>query len=389
MALIFLTGGTGYLGSYAVTRLVEEHDAKLALLVRAKNRKDAVTKLWNGLQMHVDAKRFARILENVTFISGDLTAPDLGIERSVRDSLADRATSVLHIAASLNRKSEKACLNANLRGTLSVVKLAQEIAKGSGGLARFTDISTVAVAGKRDREVVAEDRAIDWERSDYDPYARTKKFCEHMVRELLPTTPKLFLRPSIVMGDSRFPQTTQFDMVRSFCVLADMPVLPMRGETRLDIVNADYVGRAIADLHVKPELKWDTYHLASGTASRTAEEIGTALLSKFPGRRPPRFVPAGSAPFESLVNRMANLPKGTLSLYGSLLKVFWPYIVYDTVFDHSRVVAELGADPIPFTEYCGELYRWSKSVSFKYPYAPLPESIERHASDVREVTTWA
>ncbi len=31
-------------------------------------------------------------------------------------------------------------------------------------------------------EVVTEDASIDWNRSDYDPYARTKKFCEHMVR---------------------------------------------------------------------------------------------------------------------------------------------------------------------------------------------------------------
>ena len=33
---------------------------------------------------------------------------------------------------------------------------------------------------------VHEDTAIDWARSDYDPYARTKKFCEHMVQQLLP-----------------------------------------------------------------------------------------------------------------------------------------------------------------------------------------------------------
>ena len=39
--------------------------------------------------------------------------------------------------------------------------------------------------GKRQNEVVTEDKSIDWERSDYDPYARTKKFCEHMIRQLL------------------------------------------------------------------------------------------------------------------------------------------------------------------------------------------------------------
>lgn len=397
MSLVFVTGGTGYLGSYAVTRLVLHHDAKLALLVRAKNKKDAIAKLWNGLQMHAGAHEsaasqaewFERILANVTFVSGDLTAPGLGMDARVRAELAERTSSILHIAASLNRRSEKACLNANLRGTLSVVGFARDAIAKRGRLDRFTDVSTVAVCGRRFREVVQEDIAIDWERSDYDPYARTKKFAEHMVEELLPDTDRLVVRPSIVMGDSRFPQTTQFDMVRSFCALADMPVLPMSGAARLDIVNADFVGRAIADLHLKRDTKHRIYHLSSGTSSKSAEAIGTALLSKYPSRRPPRFVPQASRAFEATVNRMANLPKGTLSLYGALLKVFWPYIVFDTVFDNTRVCEELGETPVPFTEYCGELYRWSREVSFAYPFVPLPERLAKLAAPSQEITTWA
>jgi thioester reductase-like protein len=404
MSLVFVTGGTGYLGSYAVTRLVQAHDAKLALLVRAKSRKDAIAKLWNGLQMHVDAAGFERILANVTFVSGDLTAPHLGLDPRVRAELAERTGSILHIAASLNRRSEKACLNANLRGTLSVLGFAKDVIARRGALGRFTDVSTVAVCGRRAHEVVQEDTAIDWDRSDYDPYARTKKFAEHMVEELLPDVDRVVVRPSIVMGDSRFPQTTQFDMVRSFCALADMPVLPMSGRARLDIVNADFVGRAIADLHLKKDLAHRIYHLSSGTSSKCAEEIGVALLSKFPGRRPPRFVPRASGAFEATVNRMADLPKGTLSLYGALLKVFWPYIVFDTVFDNTRVCAELGETPVPFTpvpftpvpftpvpftEYCGELYRWSREVKFTYPYQALPQRLAKLASPSEEITTWA
>ncbi|MFO0713051.1 MAG: SDR family oxidoreductase [Sandaracinus sp.] len=395
MSVVFVTGGTGYLGSYAVTRLVQHHDAKLALLVRAKSRKDAIAKLWNGLQMHAEgvgakqAEWFERILANVTFVSGDLTAPHLGMDARVRAELAERTGSILHIAASLNRRSEKACLNANLRGTLSVIGFAKDVIARRGSLGRFTDVSTVAVCGRRYREVVQEDASIDWDRSDYDPYARTKKFAEHMVEELLPDVDRLVVRPSIVMGDSRFPQTTQFDMVRSFCALADMPVLPMSGAARLDIVNADFVGRAIADLHQKKDTRHRIYHLSSGTGSKCAEEIGVAMLSKFPGRKPPRFVPRASGAFEAAVNRMANLPKGTLSLYGALLKVFWPYIVFDTVFDHTRVCEELGGSPVPFTDYCGELYRWSREVKFTYPYQALPERLAKLASPSQEVTSWA
>jgi nucleoside-diphosphate-sugar epimerase len=374
--MIFVTGGTGYIGGYVVSRLLEQHRERVLLLVRAKNRAQAIDKLWNGLQLHMDEARFAEVLPLVSFVQGDLTAPSLGITGEARRRAADEATSVIHIAASLNRKSEKACLNANLRGTLSVVNLARDIANGRGGLTRFSHVSTVAVCGRRDREVVQEDTAIDWERSDYDPYARTKKFAEHMVRELLPDVKKTFFRPSIVMGDSRFPHTTQFDMVRAFCILADMPALPMREDGRLDIVNADYVGRAIADVHLKRDPAHEIYHLTSGTRSKTAAEIGDALLGKHPERRRPRFLPRTERPFARVVDRMASMTAkkgvaGQVALVGSLLKVFLPYITFDTVFDNTRIVRELGEEPVPFTAYCGDLYDWAKRVRFEYPYRAL------------------
>ncbi len=385
---IFITGGTGYLGSYVVTRLLEHQGERLLLMVRAKNREDAISRLWTGLQMHMDASRFRRVLDRIDFVRGDLTSPGLGIEGAERTRVVSTATSVLHIAASLNRKSEKACLNSNLRGTLNVIQLAREIERGRGGLERFSHVSTVAVCGKRDREDVSEDTAIDWERSDYDPYGRTKKFCEHMVRELLPDVRKTFFRPSIVMGDSRHPKTTQFDMVRAFCVLADMPFLPMRKDARLDIVNADFVGRAIADLHVKREPRWDIYHLSSGAASMNAGQIGEALLSRHPDRNPPRFVPKAARPFAAVVDRMAALPKSQLALVGSLLKVFLPYITFDTVFRNERVCEELGETPVPFTHYCGDLYSWAKSVNFQFPTAPLPAGMATELSRATGDTTW-
>ena len=390
--MIFVTGGTGYVGGYVVSRLLETHRAEVMLLVRAKTRGQAVEKLWNGLQLHMDEARFEKVLPLVSFVPGDLTAPALGIAPEVRALVRDRATSVLHIAASLNRKSEKACLNSNLKGTLSVVNLAREIADGKGGLDRFSHVSTVAVCGKRNREVVLEDDAIDWERSDYDPYGRTKKFCEHMVRELLPSVTKTFFRPSIVMGDSRFPETTQFDMVRAFCVLADFPVLPMRKDARLDIVNADYVGRAIADIHLKPKPAHDIYHLSAGTSAKRAAEISDALLSRHPERRRPRFIPGAERPFAAIVDRMADLPKGQAALMGSLLKVFLPYITFDTVFDNTRVVTELGEAPVSFTNYCGDLYAWAKRKNYEYPYRALTATTKARATQTApstEASAWA
>ena len=372
MSAVFITGGNGYLGSYVASWLLTHTELDLALLIRAGDRREAVEKLWAGWQLHHDAERFRAALDRVVFVHGDLHAPGLGVSPSQRDMLRERATSVLHIAASLNRKSEKACLNTNLRGTLSVIKLARWL-QDQRGLTRFSHVSTVAVAGQRDREVVEEDQAIDWERSDYDPYGRTKKFCEHMARELLPDVPKTFFRPSIVMGDAHHPRTTQFDMVRAFCLIADLPIIPLDPNVRLDIVNADWVGRAIGALHTGSP-RWDTYHLSSGRGSHTAQDIAHALTAST-GRRA-RFSGRLEPAFDLSVRAMNRMPRATgLSGIGALLKVFLPYITYDTVFANERAVAEVGAAPTPFPAYCSELYAWSKQHTFTFPAVPLPAGI--------------
>src|SRR6202043_1122170 len=232
---IFLTGGTGYIGSYLAAGLLEQHGESLNLLVRAEDSQEAQRRLWHSLQLHFDFPVFREHLEKrIRIFCGDLTSPRFGLNDEEYELLVASTDSVLHCAASLNRKSEKSCLNVNLRGTLAVVELARQ-AHQDHRLRRFSQVSTVAVAGHRKDEVVGEDAAIDWERSDYDPYARTKKFCEHMVRQLLPDVQRTIFRPSIVLGDSRRAETNQFDMVRAFVFLSGLPVLPFRPTDRIDI----------------------------------------------------------------------------------------------------------------------------------------------------------
>jgi thioester reductase-like protein len=367
---IFVTGSTGYLGSYLVAGLFTGYRDKLNLLVRAKTEQEARERLWTSLQLHFEFPEFLEYLNSrVRIFRGDLTAELFGLPDTEYHALVDTTDSVIHCAASLNRKSEKQCLNVNLRGTLEVIQLARR-AQDRNGLRRYSHVSTVAVAGKRKNEVVTEDEAIDWSRSDYDPYARTKKFCEHMAHRLLPDVAKTIFRPAIVMGDSRRAETSQFDMVQAFHVLAKLPVLPLRPHDRIDIVPANYVGKAIVSIHQKEPAAHGIYHLSSGTGSQTYMEL-TEAIAKAGGMNRPLFWPWLGRPFSSTVNWAAERG-GAVGHAASLLKVFWPYLDWNTVFDNSRVVAELGEAPAKFSAYASPLLKFSRDNKFKYPANPWP-----------------
>lgn len=375
---VFLTGSTGYLGAHLAAELLASHQQRLNLLVRAKDAREAEMRLWRAMQLHMEFPRFYEFLKTrVNIYLGDLTDSRFGLGRDDYDRLVITTDSIIHCAASLNRKSEKSCLNVNLRGTLEVIKFARS-AHDHHGIRRLSHVSTVAVAGHRSNEVVAEDDSIDWDRSDYDPYARTKKFCEHMVAELLPDVSHIVFRPSIILGDSRHAETTQFDMVRSFVFLAGLPVLPFRPDDRIDIVPVNFVAESLVSIHQKERPDHEIYHLSSGTGSQTFKELTDALASA-QGKKGPVFVPRLERSFTSVNNFLSNR-RGTALGYGaSLLKVFIPYLVWNTVFDNTRIVTETGQKPAPFSEYCYPLLRFSKEGRFTYDYKEWPSLEKEYA----------
>ena len=382
---ILLTGSTGYIGAHIAANLLAEHREPLNLLVRARDPQEARVRLWRALQLHMDFPPFAEHLHSrIRIFPGDITEVQFGLGNEQYRELIRTTDSVIHCAASLNRKSEKSCLNVNLRGTLEVVQLAMG-ARDQHGLRRFSHVSTVAVAGHRASEVVEEDAAIDWSRSDYDPYARTKKFCEHMVRRLLPDVPRTIFRPSIVLGDSRRAETNQFEMVRAFVFLAGLPVLPFQPNAKVDIVPVDYVADAIATLHQKEKPAHETYHLSSGTDSETFVQLTDALAAA-QKKRGPVYAPSLERVSSKTINALAA-GTGKIAGLATLLKVFLPYLVWDTVFDNRRVVAEMGRRPAPFSQYCYPLLRFSREKSFTYPYCDWPADATMQAAPAPAAAT--
>ena len=59
------------------------------------------------------------------------------------------------------------------------------------------------------------------------------------------------------------------------------------------------------------------------------------------------------------------------------MKVFLPYLTWNTVFDNTRVTTEMGRKPEPFSQYSFPLLRFSREHNFSYPYrSPWPAEHE-------------
>jgi hypothetical protein len=49
-----------------------------------------------------------------------------------------------------------------------------------------------------------------------------------------------------------------------------------------------------------------------------------------------------------------------------------PYLVWNTVFDNTRVTSELKRKPVPFSQYSFPLLKFSRENNFEYRYKPWP-----------------
>ena len=128
------------------------------------------------------------------------------------------------------------------------------------------------------------------------------------MRELLPDVSRTVFRPSIVLGDSRRAETTQFDMVRAFVFLAGLPFLPFRSTDRIDIVPVDYVAESVVLLHQKENPAHEIYHLSSGTGSETFGQL-TRALAEAAGKMQPLYWPDLERPFSGHRELARELPQ--------------------------------------------------------------------------------
>ncbi|MDP9797648.1 amino acid adenylation domain-containing protein/thioester reductase-like protein [Catenuloplanes nepalensis] len=281
---VFLTGATGFLGSYLLRRLVERTDARVVCLVRAEDdahglRRLAAAQAAYGLgQLPAD---------RVVAVTGDLGAPGLGMSDEDADRVARQSRFVLHAGAYVNFTYPFERLAAvTVHGTREIVRLA-----GRHGRVPVHFVSTLAVlsgfgaVGIRD---VGEDTPLAHPEQLAMGYTESKWVAEQVLaRAAADGLPVSVHRPYEVSGDL---VSGAWNLENATCALfrliVDLGLAPDVDVT-LDLVPVDVLAAQIVHIALHHTAGTRTYHLANPRPAMLGDLVQVLRAQGYPVR----FVP--------------------------------------------------------------------------------------------------
>ncbi len=295
MDYVFLTGGTGLLGSYLIRDLLRA-GVKPAVLVRGTRFESAVSRIEN-LVAHWE-KHAGHALPRPVVLEGDLSQPGLGLSSEAAKWAAENCRRVLHNAASLTFHADSPQdepWRSNLHGTRHVLEFARK-----AKIREFHHVSTAYVCGLR-QDLVLESE-LDVGQQHGNDYEVSKFQSEQLVREADFLDSVTVYRPAIILGDSQTGYSTTFHgfyvplkLVSTLLTRASVPgitpegmteiikmvserlreILQLEGHERKNLVPVDWCSQVISEIFLKPEHHRKTYHLTPGnkTTVRMIQDV--------------------------------------------------------------------------------------------------------------------
>jgi len=196
---IFVTGGTGFTGSFLAVELLRR-GYPIIFLSRSTDKLSASERVGQVLAWHDYSGG------NFEVVSGQITEPHLGLNGEQYNYLLETVDEIWHCAAetAFSERGRKQSEAVNVEGALNVLKLAVE-----SNCYFFHFMSTAYVAGKRNG-ICKEDHEIQTE--FHNVYEETKYRAEQLVIEMCREAGVRanIYRPSIIYGDSRSGRSLQF-----------------------------------------------------------------------------------------------------------------------------------------------------------------------------------
>ena len=348
MTALLMTGFPGFLGSALLPRLLARREGVRAIcLVQPQHLAMAQRRVQEIEAAH------PHIFDRVELITGDITAPDLGVAPSARDGL-EEVTEVWHLAAIYDLAVAEAIAHrVNVDGTAQILAFCQSRPQFS----RLQYVSTCYVSGDYQGEFTED--ALDNGQSFLNHYESTKFEAETLVRKAMANgLPATVYRPGIVVGDSRTGETQKYDgpyflaafMRRQFLPVAVVPTVGDVDRVKVSLVPRDFVIEAMDQLSVLDGSVGQTFALTDPNPPTVRE-----VVDFFAGHLGKRviWVPLPLGITRSAVGSVPGLER-LLGLPAEALDYFASPTTYATA-NTTAGLAGTGLECPPFPSYAGRL----------------------------------
>jgi thioester reductase-like protein len=296
-----------------------------------------------------------RSIADFAALSGDITAPNLGMSEADLARARSESTVLFHLAAIYDLAvARDPALLVNLKGTQHVNEFARSLPR----MRHYHYVSTCYVAGKRTGRIL--ETELQHEAGFRNFYEETKYLAELEVEALKSDLPLTIHRPAVVCGDSKSGETAKYDGIYYLInyLLKWPSVLSAfnigNSEVSLNLVPVDFVVEAIASLASDPLAVGKTIQLADPEPLTTRELFDT-IAQGLTGREARATLPA------SLVHASLMLPLAPkiTGLPHSGVPYFFLKQSYDTA-QASQLLGPHGVSCPPFKSYAQTIVDFAK-----------------------------
>jgi len=256
---IFLTGATGFVGSYLLSELLQQTDADVYCLVRYRPGESSRERLKHQLQSQALWQENFR--HRIMPVVGNLEQPLLGLSEEQFQDLAHCINVIYHNGAWVNFVYPYSQLRAaNVQGTQEVLRLAS---CGQTKPVHFVSTLSIFSQSYGKRGLVLETDLAHDDKSLAMGYDQSKWVAEQLVREAqdrgLPIT---IHRLGTLIGDSRTGITNKpndffFSLLKGCLQLGKAP----SSTTKINLTPVNYVSQAIVYLSQQINNFGATFHL--------------------------------------------------------------------------------------------------------------------------------
>lgn len=357
---LLLTGGTGMVGSYVMAECLRE-GTKLVVLARGKAKQSASQRVEQILRRFEESWQIA--LPRPRVFDCDLNQAGLGLSTQSSQWIETHCEQILHSAASLSfapasQSPDDEPYRTNVDGTTRVLEFCRNHL-----IRHFHHVSTAYVCGKRSGTV--KEAETDVGQLYANDYERSKTLAEGLVRKARQSgqlDSLTIFRPSIVIDRTGLSpisgDRTIYGAFSMYQMLASRFGLPEHGQwfrnlgfggdERKNIVDVDWIAKAIRLIVTTPRYHGSTYHLTTKSGTSVADldaafHIATQQWLARPSRvqrKSPAKLGTVTAEQQAELDRMA----------APFVQTFLPYFRDDPTFARDqidRVVSEMDLEPTP------------------------------------------